>query len=207
MGDQNKQIFILLTEPLFRKSLEMVCHSLGTLRSSSDAEDAWLSLASNRYDLLLIQWDSIAPSGPLDFQKLCLLQPHGVKVVLFQTSDLSSVISAMKMGFDDVIWTQMEHSALTRKIKASLSGNRRKGRGYTHLSPMVETIAKQSFDKKDTLSKARKSFYRVFIKMLLDQTRMTCHQLAALLNVSPRTLQRYISFSMGPKDSGKSKNR
>lgn len=195
MGSCEKQILILRKDPAFIEKLELYCHSIAFVSSVQSLEDLLEAISLKKFDLLLLQWDFFSLDNSFDFNTIEQLQPETAKIALFQNPELSALVSAMKIGCIDAIWPYIEPNEMLIKIQDALSGKRRIEIPHTHLSPIVESLARQSFEQKATLFQARKAFFHQFIGMILDNSNLSRYQLASLLEVSPRTLQRYISLS------------
>jgi DNA-binding response OmpR family regulator len=184
----------------------MACGSQVNTVCVQTPEEVLEAISVKNFDLLLLQWDFLSSEGSLNFNILCQLQPESKKIALFQTPDLPSVVLAMKMGFDDIVWAKIGPVSLNQKIKDALAHSQAKKIRHTHLSPLVDSLAQRSLDKKATLFQARREFYRLFLQKILINTSLPRHKLAALLEVSPRTLHRHLSLSGSLKLSLKSKN-
>jgi PleD family two-component response regulator len=197
---------ILQMDSVFVKCLEMACGSMANTVSVQTPEEALEAISLKNFDLLLLEWDFLSSEGSLNFKTLCQLQPESKKIALFQIPDLPSVVLAMKMGFDDILWAKIGPVSLNQKIKDALSNTQTQKIRHTHLSPLVDSLAQRSLDKKATLFQARREFYRLFLQKILINTSLPRHKLAALLEVSPRTLQRHLSLSGALKPSLRSKN-
>ena len=206
MGHHKKEVLILQVDPIFVKCLEMACGSLVNIVCVQTPEDVLEAISVSNFDLLLLQWDFLSSDGNLNFKILCQLQPESKKIALFQTPDLPSVVLAMKMGFDDILWAKVGPVSMNQKIKDSLAHSQAPKIRHTHLSPLVDSLAQRSLDKKATLFQARREFYRLFLQKILINTSLPRHKLATLLEVSPRTLHRHLSLSGALKPSLKSKN-
>jgi len=201
MGHLQKQILILQKDPAFIEKVETVCPSYVVITPVQSPEDALESLSLIKYDLLLLQYDLLSCSKTLEVHTIEQLQPGRPKIALFQTPELSSLISAMKAGFMDVIWHFIELDEMALKIQDALFENRSVEIHHIHLSPMVESLARQSLNQKATLFQARKAFFHRFISLIRDKSNLSRYELASILEISPRTLQRYLSLSKNTKFS------
>jgi len=206
VNDQKKQILILQQDPNFADSLETACVPLGDTVSFQNTAEAMEAISLRNFDLVLLQWELFSDEGSLDFRTLCQLQPLSLKMALFKTPELTSAVLAMKMGFTDIIWFQMDPASLVQKIQDSLTRNQVKKPIHTHLSPLMESLVRRSLDQKATLFQARRQFYRMFLNKVLDNTDLNRQELATLLEVSPRTLHRYITNHGALKTSIAPKN-
>jgi DNA-binding NtrC family response regulator len=193
MSQDKKQILILHEDPVFLNALESVCLPLGEIYSIHRAEEALEPFSLIRFDLLLLQWDLFSTQGSLDFNSFCQLQPESVKVAIFKNPDLKSVVSAMKSGVVDVLSAQMELASLAQKIQDYLSGKQAVKIRHVSLAPFIETLTQNGMESQTTLYQARKEFYKLFVRIICGHSNLTRERLASLLEVSPRTLQRYIT--------------
>ncbi len=195
MVDQKKRILILQMNPVFLKKLVKSCSSLGDVFTAQSPEEALEAVSLNTFDLLLLQWELISADKPLNFETIRQFQPKSAKIALLHISDLSSVISAMKTGFTDIIWFGIERILLKQKLEDSLTFSPMTGVNHTHMTPLVKALTQRNLDQKATLFQARKEFSKLFLQMMMKHSRLRRPELAALLEVSPRTLQRHLTLS------------
>ena len=179
IGGDKKQILILQEDPIFQKKLEMACRSLGEIVSAKTPAEALEAISLKKFDMLLLQWDILFPDGALNFNILRQLQPGSKKIALFQVPELSSVVSAMKAGFDDILWSKIVPTSLRKKIKNALAQSPAHGIRHTHLFPLVESMAQRNLDKNATLFQARKDFYTLFFKKILIYTNFSAYRESA----------------------------
>jgi DNA-binding NtrC family response regulator len=165
-----KQILILQEDHNFQKKLVMACRSLGEIVSAKTPAEALETISLRHFDMLLLQWDVFLPDGALNFNAFSQLQPQSKKIALFQVPELSCVVSAMKAGFDDILWAKIAPVFLYKKIKNALALSPANRIRHTHLFPLLESQAQRSLDEKATLVQARKDFYGLFLKKILIYT-------------------------------------
>ncbi len=206
MSNHKKDVLILPMDPIFAKCLEMACGTLANTLCVQSPEEVLEAISLRNFDLLLLQWDFLSSDRNLNFKTLCQLQPESKKIALFQTPELPSVVLARKMGFDDILWAKIGPVSMNQKIKDTLAHSPAQRLRHTHLSPLVDSMAQRSLDKKATLFQARREFYRLFLQKILITTSLPRHKLASLLEVSPRTLHRHLSLCGVLKPSLRSKN-
>jgi DNA-binding NtrC family response regulator len=185
------RFLILEDDAGFRKMLEGVCAELGKVTAVSDTEAASKLLTQHTFDVLLIDWHLNSD----DFnRRLTRFQSNASRIALFTIPGLEDVVRAMKMGAADVFWTTQERQVLIEKIKNCVR-NTKSTNPFKHafVSELAESLSEKAFLQELSLFRARKEFSKTFIQYLLDQPNIQRDRLAGLMNVSLRTLHRYLS--------------
>ncbi len=202
----NKKMLIFHTDHTVQIKLEAACRPLGEIQLVQSSDEALEAANIQNFDLLLLQWEFPSDDGMGDIQTIFHLQPQSVKVALVYPPQLSLVVSAIKSGFADILSCQMEEKLLASKLEAFLSLEPRWEKRPAPLSSLVNLQVKRCIDQKTSLAQARRLFFKQFLVLILNKTDLPREALASLLEISPRTLQRYIQLSGQTKRPAKSKS-
>jgi len=190
---KRKQVLILEDDGYFRNQLEKICQELADTVAVGDIETALSHLTRQNVNLLLFDWHLIQNNLSSLYSAFENFQPNASKISLFTVPDLGNVISAMKAGSTDVLWTSLDPAVLREKIHESLSREKPKTIAHSFVSRLAETLTEKAITQKTTLFSARREFSRTFLTQILSQQKLRRNQLASLMSVSPRTLHRHLS--------------
>jgi DNA-binding NtrC family response regulator len=185
------RFLVLEDDAGFRKMLESVCAELGKVTAVADTEAASKLLTQHTFDVLLLDWHLNSDEFN---RRVTRFQSNSPRIALFTVPGLEDVVRAMKMGAADVFWTTQDRQVLTEKIKNSVR-NTKSANPFKHafVSELAESLSERAFLQELTLFRARKEFSKTFIQYLLNQPNIQRDRLASLMNVSLRTLHRYLS--------------
>ncbi len=188
------RIFILEDDACFRAILKKVCSQIGDTTVVGNVDSAIPILTSQAYDLLLLDWHLSLQlgSGTFLFSEIDNFQPKVERLALFSALDLPNVVKAMKSGVRDILWVGHPKSILKKKIRNSL--NDLKSKKYDHSFPgyIANLLTEKAYHQKNTLFQARREFSRVFLQQLLDHGKFRKGQIATILDISSKTLRRYL---------------
>jgi len=185
------RFLILEDDAGFRKILENICDEMGKTTAVGDVESASKHLTQHNFDVILLDWH--LNHEELD-RRILRFQPDAPRIALFTVPSLSDVIRAMKMGAEDVFWFTQERRVLIEKIKNCVRvGKQTNPYQHAFVAELAESLSERAFLQEMSLFKARKEFSRTFIQYLLRQPNIQRDRLASMMNVSLRTLHRYLS--------------
>ncbi len=193
MATKNIPILILEDDPAFRDRLNGVCAGIGKTWVVGEIDKALGLLVRQSFRILLLDWNLIQTDPSSFILAINSFQQNASRIALFKFPQLNPVISAMKTGMSDVLWTGQTPEALKAKIEESLSQTKPAPFVHSSVSRLAESLAEKAVEKKMSFSKARKEFSKTFLFQVLGQKKMRRSQLASLMNVSTRTLHRHLS--------------
>lgn len=185
------RFLVLEDDAGFRNILENICAEMGKVTVVSDVESAAKQIAQQKFQVLLLDWHLNTD----DFNRhLARFQPHAVRIALFTVPNLTDVVRAMKMGARDVFWGTQPRQVLIEKTKECLESPKRTSPfQHAFLSELAESLSEKAFLQQLPLFRARKEFSKTFIQTLLTQPNVQREKLASLINISLRTLHRYLA--------------
>lgn len=190
---KKKQVLILEDDGYFRSQLENICQEMADVVAVGDIETALSCLTRQSFHLLLLDWHLIQNNLSSLRAAFDNFQPDASKISLFTVPDLTNVISAMKSGSSDVLWTTQDPTLLKEKIAESLSKDRVQTIPHSFVSKLAETLTEKAITQKTSLFSARREFSKTFLTQVLSQQKLRRTQLASFMSVSPRTLHRHLS--------------
>ena len=193
MSQVRDQILILEKEGYFQNLLEGICVDFGQTTTVATADEALSHLTKTSYRLLLLDWNLVQSHLSPISSALETFQETARVLALFVSPDLPGVISAMKSGVSDVLWAAQKRDDLQDKIRENLATDRPAAINHSFVSRLAESLTEKSVVQKTTLLDARKEFSRTFLSQILAQKDLKRAELASLLRVSPRTVQRHLS--------------
>jgi|SRR6185295_8865753 len=193
MGKNDTQILILEDDVCFRGILETLCATMGQTTAVADADSALKLMTKESYNLLLLDWHLTQPDPSALYSTLENFQPNAYRIDLFTVPDLSHVIASMKSGACDILWPGQTQETLKVKIKEALSLSKPPVIAHAYVSRLAESLTEKALVQKTSFFQARREFSRSFLQQILHQQNLRRTQLASLMNVSPRTLQRHLS--------------
>jgi DNA-binding NarL/FixJ family response regulator len=193
MAIKNPSILILEKDNAFRSRLAHLSASFGKVLEVRGTEEALAALATHPFRLVLLNWDMIRPELSSFDKVLRRLQPDASRMALFHDPALPQVISAMKWGMADILWTAQEDPTLRRVMRENLALGRGEATAPNLITHLSEFILEKAANQKVPLFEARKDFSRSLLQWILTQKKMGRGHLAKMLRISPRTLHRYIS--------------
>lgn len=190
---KKKQILILEDDGYFRGQLENICQQMADTVAVGDIEAALGYLTRQTFHLLLLDWHLIQNNLSSLYSTFENFQPDASKISLFTVPDLANVISAMKSGSSDVLWTNQDPQVLKEKITETLAQDKPRTIPHSFVSKLAETLTEKSMAQKTSLFTARREFSKTFLNQVLSQQKLRRTQLASFMSVSPRTLHRHLS--------------
>lgn len=193
MAIKSPSILILEKDGDFRSRLAHLSASLGKALEVRGTEEALALLATYPFRLVLLNWDMIRADLPSFEKVLRRLQPDASRMALFQDPALPQVISAMKWGMTDILWTAQTDLTLRKALRENMAPGRGEATTPNLITHLSEYILEKAADQKVPLFEARKDFSRSLLQWILTRKKMGRGHLAKLLRISPRTLHRYIS--------------
>ncbi len=193
MAKNSGKILILEDDTYFRTILKDICEPLGLVFAVGDIESALNLLEKQSFQLLLLDWPlHQARLSPL-FSHIENFQVGAKKIALFSLPDLANVISAIKAGNCDILWSTQDKRVLKEKILDCLSQTSDDNYSHSFVSHLAETFAEKALVQKTSFFQARREFSKTFLQQILSQQKIKRTQLANLMSVSPRTLHRHLS--------------
>ncbi len=185
------RFLVLEDDAGFRQVLESICAEVGKVTAVADVEAASKHLTQHSFDVLLLDWHLNSDEFN---RRVVRFQANAPRIALFTVPGLEDVIKAMKMGAADVFWTTQDRQILIDKIKICV-GSVKRSNPFQHafVSELAESLSEKAFLQELSLFRARKEFSKTFIQYLLNQPNIQRDRLASLMNVSLRTLHRYLS--------------
>jgi DNA-binding NtrC family response regulator len=189
---RNTKILILEKATSFRTSLKSLCSEVGRTWIADDMKSASILLTRHSFDLQLLNWEMIQSDPSIFGSMTDPAQPPVCRIALVKAPRLNEVVTAMKSGMDDVFWDVQDASLLKEKIKDALVRKKNSVIIHSCVSQLVESLVRKSLDQKLSLFRARKEFSKVFLAQILKHQKISRTQLADLMNITPRTLYRYL---------------
>ncbi|HUO56969.1 MAG TPA: hypothetical protein VMV05_02220 [bacterium] len=193
MKREGNEILILERDTYFRNLLEGICVDFGKTITVSNLDMALSHLTETPFRLILLDWNQIHPHFLSIYPALQTFQTEARVLALFMAPDLTSVITAMKSGISDVLWAAQKRETLLEKIRETLSGDQPTTFNHSFVSRLAQSLTEKSVVQKTTLFAARKEFSKTFLTQILAHNGLKRTELANLLRISPRTLQRHLS--------------
>lgn len=193
MSLKNIPILILEDDPAFRDRLNNVCSGIGKTWVVGDVDKALGLLIRQSFRILLLDWNLIQTDHTSFILAINSFQQSASRIALFKFPQLNPVISAMKTGMSDVLWTGQPAEVLKTNIEDVLSQTKSAPFAHSSVSRLAESLAERAVEKKMSFSNARKEFSKTFLFQVLGQKKMRRSQLASLMSVSTRTLHRHLS--------------
>jgi DNA-binding NtrC family response regulator len=192
MSKRNTKIFIFERNVGFRTRLFNVCRGLGRTWAASNQEEALKLLNRHSFDLLLLEWAPLRSDAAAFWAAVENFQPRSRRIALFPSAQLKDVIEAMRSGMNDVHWDHPDPAVLKGKVVDLLIGERGQTASHSYVTQLAESLADRAMTEKMSLFKARREFAKIFLGQLLQNHKMKRLQLAKLMNITPRTLQRHL---------------
>jgi len=186
---------ILESDAGFRNALESICSEFGKTVAVSDLGSAIGYLASQSFDLLLLDWRLCQTGEGGSPHKIHEIQEGCRWVALFNDLEMRSVVAAMKAGASEALWVGYDGKTLARKI-AGIVAETELAPQLTQtllLSKLAEILSEKAFVEGMPLIRASREFSRTFLRGALSRKRLPRNQLAHLMNVSLRTIHRHLS--------------
>jgi len=193
MLSKNIPILILEDDPAFRDRLNSVCSTIGKTWVVGEVDKALALLVRQPFRILLLDWNLLQADSSSFILAINSFQQNANRIALFKFPQLNPVISAMKTGMSDVLWTGQTAGILKAKIEETLLQVNPTPFIHSSVSRLAESLAERAVEKKISFSRARKEFSKTFLFQVLGQKKMRRSQLANLMNVSTRTLHRHLS--------------
>ncbi len=194
-GSGKHSIFILEDDACYRSILENICSTFGETTAVDNIDSAIHDLTSRTYDLLLLDWHLIANRKWSLFliSEMDHFQPNAERLALFSALDLPNVLTALKSGFRDILHVADDKSVLEQKIRTFLEGMASKECLYSNLGNVANSLSEKAFYQNTKLFQAKRDFTRVFLEQILGQKKSQKRKIAAFVDVSPKTLERYLN--------------
>jgi DNA-binding NtrC family response regulator len=193
MPRKNFPTLILEDRNGFRDQVGLVASELGKVWETKDAQEALELLTVQPFRLLLLDWHLMKYDLPAFGRLIDSLQPGAIRLALFHTPQLPQVLSAMKWGMMDALWDAQGVPEIRKTIAEALARQKKDAHGTNTVTQLAETLVDRAVGHKMSLFKARKDFSKAFLTQMLNRKGVQRNQLADVMKVSSRTLQRYLS--------------
>lgn len=193
MSRRNFPILVLEDRDVFRNRVISVASELGKVWETKDAQEALELMTVQPFRLLMLDWHLMKYDLPAFGRLIDSLHPGAIRLALFHTPQLPQVLSAMKWGMMDALWDAQGGQEIQKTIIEALARQKKDGHSSNTVTQLAETLVDRAVDHKMSLFHARKDFSKAFLTQLLNQKGVQRNQLADVMKVSSRTLQRYLS--------------
>jgi DNA-binding NtrC family response regulator len=193
MANNNHRIFILEDDACFRGVLEAACFEIGDVVAVADKESALEILSKQTFNLILLDWYLCQEDSESFISAVHYFQPDVRWIALFTVTDLNNIKAAMKAGANDVLWPVSEKKVILVKLKENLKQKKLVAFAHSTLNGLAQSLVEKALSQKATLYEARREFSKHFLEQILSQQKLRRSELAHLLHVSPRTLDRHLS--------------
>ncbi len=194
MVPEKIKIFIFEGDAVFRSTLEVICSRIGDTTAAETAESAIQTLTRQNYDLLLLDWkfNKDKDWALFLFSEIDDFQSKAERLALFPAQDLGDVVSAVKSGFRDVLFAGQDQAVLEKKIRESLADSTPKKSAHHTPTSADNALIEKAYYQKQTLFQAEKKFTKYFLERLMAENQFTKKQVAALMKISYKSLERYL---------------
>jgi DNA-binding NtrC family response regulator len=193
LAKKNPRILILEDDACFREMLESLCREVGETVVVADKETALGLLSEQTFQLILLDWHLCRTDSRAILSMILHFQPNARWIALFTVPDLNNVKAAMKAGASDVLWPIPEGRVIQDKLMDILAQKKPAAFSHSTLNRLADSLTEKALAQKSSLSKARREFSKSFLEQVLSQKKLRRSELASLMHVSSRTLNRHLS--------------